>query len=231
MIAIEAVTTTGRHRGPLQSVGLAARIGVEARPVRAAPRAASSRALGPAEPGGTCCTRAVRGPAEVQACADVLCSTRTMYHSRSGSGAPNAIRRTRNRSSWRGPESDLAWDITKLRPLPVLLAVRISSVATSWAGWSPRTRPPGPAPDRGDVPQARPQNSRSTRPRRADAQQAPRFHGIEASHSPSNDNPCSEAQFRTVKYRPDFRTAVPRTRARDRPRSLRVVQRRASTVA
>ena len=56
--------------------------------------------------------------------------------------------------------------------------------------------------------------------------------GIDASHSRprvSNDNPFSEAQFRTVKYRPEFpgRFGSARTRARRQPRSVRVVQRRA----
>ena len=54
---------------------------------------------------------------------------------------------------------------------------------------------------------------------------------IDASHSRprvSNDNPFSEAQFRTVKYRPGVsrpvRLACPR--ARRQPRFVRVVQRR-----
>ena len=54
--------------------------------------------------------------------------------------------------------------------------------------------------------------------------------GIDASHSRprvSNDNPFSEAQFRTLKYRPAFpdRFRLAHTRARRQPRSVRVVQR------
>ena len=56
--------------------------------------------------------------------------------------------------------------------------------------------------------------------------------GITASHSRprvSNDNPFSEAQFRTVKYRPEFPAPVrrARTRAQRQPRPVCVVQRRA----
>ena len=55
---------------------------------------------------------------------------------------------------------------------------------------------------------------------------------INASHSRprvSNDNPFSESQFRTLKYRPEFpdRFGLARTRARRQPRSVRVVQQRA----
>ena len=55
---------------------------------------------------------------------------------------------------------------------------------------------------------------------------------INASHSRprvSNDNPFSESQFRTLKYRPEFpdRFRLARTRARRQPRSVRVVQQRA----
>ena len=92
MIAIEAVTTTGATAALCQSVGLArATLYRRRQPARSStptPRAASARALGPAERQAVLdvlhSERFVdQSPAEVQATLleeqTYLCSTRTMY--------------------------------------------------------------------------------------------------------------------------------------------------------
>ena len=118
------------------------------------------------------------------------------------------------------PNQVWCWDITRLRStmkwqffyLYVLLE---SSVATSWAGWWPAPRTPALlGADRGDLQQTRhrprtltlhsdrggPMRAKTTAELLVDL-------GVAASFSRprvSNDNPFSEAQFKTLKYRPEF---------------------------
>ena len=117
MIAIEAVTTTGATAALCQSVGLArATLYRRRQPARSStptPRAASSRALGPADARrcSTCCTASgssISRPPNAGHAADVsLLHAHIAFSTprrKSGSGAPRrGIRRTRNRSSWRRP--------------------------------------------------------------------------------------------------------------------------------
>ena len=141
MIAIEAVTTTGATAALCQSVGLArATLYRRRQPARSStptPRAASSRALGLAERQAVLdvlhSERFVdQSPAEVQATLleeqTYLCSTRTMYRILDAAeevrerARPGAASRTRNRSSWRRPESDLVvgyHEAERADPLPV----------------------------------------------------------------------------------------------------------------
>jgi hypothetical protein len=181
MIALEAVTTPGETSALCQSVGLARatlyRRRQPARPSTPTVRAASPRALVPAE------RQAVldvlhserfidQSPAEVQATLldeqTFLCSTRTMYRILD--------------AAQDGPQPDLELGHHQAEgrhPLPVLLAVCdpgfVQSVRRGLDGRCARERPPGPALDRGDLPQTgdRPTPAHDPRrPRRADAQQA-----------------------------------------------------------
>ena len=181
MIAIEAVTTTGATAALCQSVGLArATLYRRRQPARSStptPRAASSRALGLAERQAVLdvlhSERFVdQSPAEVQATllagTDVsLLHAHDVSHSRRRGGSPGAarpgaasgVRETGARGD--GPESDLVvgyHEAERADPLPVLLAVcdpgSLQSLRRGLDGRRARERPPGPAPDRGDVPQA-----------------------------------------------------------------------------
>ena len=141
MIAIEAVTTTGETAALCQSVGLArATLYRRRRPTPAStptPRAASSRALVPAERQAVLdvlhSERFVdQSPAEVQATLleehTYLCSTRTMYRILD---AAHEVRERRDHARHpayarpelvaTAPNQIWSWDITKLKgPIPYL---------------------------------------------------------------------------------------------------------------
>ena len=133
-----------------------------------------------------------------------------------------ARHRTRNRSSWRRPRIRSGRGISPERadPLPVLLAVcdpgslslrrgLVAAHENAHLAQRPRRRAASNTSVRSRLPRG---------PRRADAQQRP----LEASHSrPRNAFPKPNSG--ALRFH--------RTRARDRPRSLRVVQRRASPQA
>ena len=170
----------------------------------------------------------------------IACSRRP---TKCGNGAPRpGTRCIPNPSSWRrarirsvlghhqaqGPDPVLYYALCDPRPLQPL--------RRGLDGRPPRECAPGGTPDCGDLPgRASPRsNSRSmptaARPVRSKLV-ALLFSdlSINASHSRprvSNDNPFSESQFRTLKYRPEFpdRDRLARTRARRQPRSVRVVQ-------
>ena len=192
MIAIEAVTTTGATAALCQSVGLArATLYRRRQPARSStptPRAASSRALGPAERQAVLdvlhSERFVdQSPAEVQATLleeqTYLCSTRTMYRILDAAEEVRERRAQARHPAYAKPElvatapnQSWSWDITKLKgPIPYLyysLYVILDLFSRYVVGWMVAAH--------------------------ENAHLAQRL----------NDNPFSEAQFRTVKYRPDF---------------------------
>ena len=141
MIAIEAVTTTGATAALCQSVGLArATLYRRRQPARSStptPRAASSRALGPAERQTVLdvlhSERFVdQSPAEVQATLleeqTYLCSTRTMYRILDAAEEVRERRAQARHPAYAKPElvatapnQIWSWDITKLKgPIPYL---------------------------------------------------------------------------------------------------------------
>ena len=241
MIAIEAVTTTGATAALCQSVGLArATLYRRRQPARSStptPRAASSRALGPAERQAVLdvlhSERFVdQSPAEVQATLleeqTYLCSTRTMYRILDAAEEVRERRAQARHPAYAKPElvatapnQIWSWDITKLKgPIPYLsdsLYVILDLFSRYVVGWmvaahenahlaqrlieaTCRKQHIGPQQLTIHADRGAPMRSKLVALLFSDL-------GIEASHSRprvSNDNPFSEAQFRTVKYRPDF---------------------------
>ncbi len=241
MIALEAVTTTGATSDLCQSVGLARatlyRRRQPARPSTPTVRAASSRALVPAE------RQAVldvlhserfmdQSPAEVQATLldeqTFLCSTRTMYRILD---AAHEVRERRNQARHpayakpelvaTAPNQIWSWDITKLRgAIPYLyysLYVILDLFSRYVVGWMVARQENAHLAQRlieatclkqGIVPQQLTVHADRGAPMRSKLVSLLFSDlGIEASHSRprvSNDNPFSEAQFRTFKYRPEF---------------------------
>ena len=242
MIAIEAVTTTGATAALCQSVGLArATLYRRRQPARSStptPRAASSRALGPAERQAVLdvlhSERFVdQSPAEVQATLleeqTYLCSTRTMYRILDAAEEVRERRAQARHPAYAKPElvatapnQIWSWDITKLKgPIPYLyysLYVILDLFSRYVVGWMVAAHENAHLAQRLIEATCRKQPHRAAAthdprgPRRADAQQArralvsPTSASRRATSRPrvSNDNPFSEAQFRTVKYRPDF---------------------------
>jgi len=241
MGAIEAVTTTGETAALCQSVGLARatlyRRRQPARPPTPTVRAASPRALVPAERQAVLdvlhSERFVdQSPAEVQATLleeqTYLCSTRTMYRILD---AAAEVRERRNQARHpayakpelvaRAPNQIWSWDITKLKgPIPYLyysLYVILDLFSRYVVGWMVATHEnarlaqrlieatcvkQGIRPHQLTIHADRgaPMRSKLVAELFADL-------SIGASHSRprvSNDNPFSEAQFRTFKYRPEF---------------------------
>ena len=267
MIAIEAVTTTGATAALCQSVGLArATLYRRRQPARSStptPRAASSRALGPAERQAVLdvlhSERFVdQSPAEVQATLleeqTYLCSTRTMYRILDAAEEVRERRAQARHPAYAKPElvataphQIWSWDITKLKgPIPYLydsLYVILDLFSRYVVGWmvaahenahlaqrlieaTCRKQHIGPQQLTIHADRGAPMRSKLVALLFSDL-------GIEASHS----RPRGE-QRQSL-----FRSPIPdgqippglsgplrfhRTRAHDRPRSLRVVQRRAS---
>ncbi len=241
MVAIEAVTTKGETSALCQSVGLArATLYRRRQPVRPSTptvRAASSRALGPAE------REAVldvlhserfldHSPAEVQATLleeqTYLCSTRTMYRILDAAQEVRERRDQVRHPAYTKPElvatapnQIWSWDITKLKgPIPYLyysLYVILDLFSRYVVGWMVATHENarlaqrvleatcgkqeiGPHQLTIHADRGAPMRSTLVAELFADL-------SIDASHSRprvSNDNPFSEAQFRTFKYRPEF---------------------------
>jgi putative transposase len=241
MIAIEAVTTPGETAALCQSVGLARatlyRRRQPARPSAPTVRAASPRALVPAE------RQAVldvlhserfidQSPAEVQATLleehIYLCSTRTMYRILD---AAQEVRERRDHARHpvyvrpelvaTAPNQIWSWDITKLKgPIPYLyysLYVILDLFSRYVVGWMVAAHENarlaqrlieatclkqgiGPHQLTIHADRGAPMRSKLVAELFSDL-------SIDASHSRprvSNDNPFSEAQFRTFKYRPEF---------------------------
>ena len=145
-----------------------------------------------------------------------LCAERTGCWPRAGRGGQSAQSSLLHqaRAGGHGPQPDLAWDITRLRGRknagpPSTSMSWTSSAVASWAGWLPtgerRARRDA---DRGNLSQARhraPGAHPAFGPRRVDDQQvhrpSPRRPGVTRSLSRpqvSDDNPFSEAQFKTL---------------------------------
>ena len=257
MVAIEAVTTTGETSALCQSVGLARatlyRRRQPARPSTPTVRVASSRALVPAERQAVLdvlhSERFVdQSPAEVQATLleeqTYLCSTRTMYRILD---AAEEVRERRDQArhpvvhqagaGGDGAQSDLVvghHQAEGLDPLPLLLAVcdprSLQSLRRGLDGRGGGERPPGPAADRGHLPQARDRSAPahdSCRPRRADAQQARRRTVFRSQHRrQSLATPCEQRQsvlrgaIPYVQVPPGVPGSirVPRTRPQHQPR-------------
>lgn len=241
MIAIDAVTTTGETAALCQSVGLArATLYRRRQPVRPSTpivRAASSRALVPAERQAVLdllhSERFVdQSPAEVQATLleeqTYLCSTRTMYRLLD---AAQEVRERRNQArhpAYAKPElvataanQIWSWDITKLKgPIPYRyysLYVILDLFSRYVVGWMVAAHENarlaqrlieatyvkqgiGPHQLTIHADRGAPMRSKLVAELFSDLR-------IDASHSRprvSNDNPFSEAQFRTFKYRPEF---------------------------
>lgn len=241
MVALEAVTTPGATSALCQSVGLARatlyRRRQPARPSTPPVRAASSRALVPAERQAVLdvlhSERFVdHSPAEVQATLleeqTYLCSIRTMYRLLD---AAQEIRERRDQARHpayakpelvaTAPNQIWSWDITKLKgPIPYLyysLYVILDLFSRYVVGWmvaaheqarlaqrliEATCRKQGIGPHQLTIHADRgaPMRSKLVADLFSDL-------SIAASHSRprvSNDNPFSEAQFRTFKYRPEF---------------------------
>ena len=241
MVAIDAVTTFGETAALCQSVGLArATLYRRRHPVRPSTptvRAASSRALVPAERQAVLdvlhSERFVdQSPAEVQATLleeqTYLCSTRTMYRILD---AAQEVRERRNQARHpayvrpelvaTAPNQIWSWDITKLKgPIPYLyysLYVILDLFSRYVVGWMVAAHENarlaqrlieatcvkqgiGPHQLTIHADRGAPMRSKLVAELFSDL-------SIGASHSRprvSNDNPFSEAQFRTFKYRPEF---------------------------
>ena len=241
MIALEGVTTNGATSALCQSLGLARatlyRRRQPARPLTPTVRAASSRALVPAERQAVLdvlhSERFVdHSPAEVQATLleeqTYLCSTRTMYRILD---AAQEVRERRDHARHpvyarpelvaTAPNQIWSWDITKLKgPIPYLyysLYVILDLFSRYVVGWmvaghenarlaqrliDATCRKQGIGPHQLTIHADRgaPMRSKLVAELLSDL-------SIDASHSRprvSNDNPFSEAQFRTFKYRPEF---------------------------
>ena len=241
MVAIEAVTTIGETAALCQSVGLARatlyRRRQPARPVTPTVRAASSRALVPAERQAVLdvlhSERFVdQSPAEVHATLleeqTYLCSTRTMYRILDAAQEVRERRDQARHPAYAKPElvatapnQMWSWDITKLKgPIPYLyysLYVILDLFSRYVVGWMVAahenarlaqrlieatclTQAIGPPQLTIHADRGAPMRSKLVAELCADL-------GVGASHSRprvSNDNPFSEAQFRTFKYRPEF---------------------------
>ncbi len=241
MVAIEAVTTPGDTAALCQSVGLARatfyRRRQPARPPTPTVRAASPRALVPAERQAVLdvlhSERFVdHSPAEVQATLleeqTYLCSTRTMYRILHAAAEVRERRNQARHPAYAKPElvatapnQVWSWDITKLKgPIPYLyysLYVILDLFSRYVVGWMVATHENARLAQRlieaTCVKQAiRPHQLTIHADRGAPMRSklvAELFSdlSIGASHSRprvSNDNPFSEAQFRTFKYRPAF---------------------------
>ena len=241
MVAIEAVTTTGETTALCQSVGLArATLYRRRRPPRSStppPRAASARALVPAERQAVLdvlhSERFVdQSPAEVQATLleehTFLCSTRTMYRILDAAQEVRERRDQARHPAYAKPElvatapnQIWSWDITKLKgPIPYLyysLYVILDLFSRYVVGWMVAAHENarlaqrlieatcvkqgiGPHQLTIHADRGAPMRSKLVAELLSDL-------SIDASHSRprvSNDNPFSEAQFRTFKYRPEF---------------------------
>ena len=200
-----------------------------------------------------------QSPAEVHATLleqqTYRCSPRTMYRvlaaagevrGAARSGAASGVRQAGARGH--GAQSDLVvghHEAEGARGLSVLLALRdprpVQSLRRRLDGRGPRERAARRAPDRGDMSQARHRAEAADdpcRPRRADAEHArrravrrPRHRHQPLAPAREQRQSVSEAQFRTVKYRPEFPDrfgSIQDARAIG-PRPLRVVQQRASS--
>lgn len=241
MVAIEAVTTIGETAALCQSVGLARatlyRRRQPARPLTPTVRAASSRALVPAERQAVLdvlhSERFVdQSPAEVHATLleeqTYLCSTRTMYRILDAAQEVRERRDQARHPAYAKPElvatapnQIWSWDITKLKgPIPYLyysLYVILDLFSRYVVGWMVAAHENarlaqrlieatclkqaiGPQQLTIHADRGAPMRSKLVAELCADL-------GVGASHSRprvSNDNPFSEAQFRTFKYRPEF---------------------------
>jgi putative transposase len=241
MVALEAVTTAGETAALCQSVGLARatlyRRRQPARPSTPTVRAASPRALVPAERQAVLdvlhSERFVdQSPAEVQATLleeeTYLCSTRTMYRILAAAQEVRERRAQARHPAYVKPElvatapnQIWSWDITKLKgPIPYLyysLYVVLDLWSRYVVGWmvaahenarlaqrliEATCRKQGIGPHQLTIHADRgaPMRSKLVSLLFSDL-------AIEASYSRprvSNDNPFSEAQFRTFKYRPEF---------------------------
>jgi putative transposase len=241
MIALEAVTTPGATATLCQSVGLARatlyRRRQPARPSTPTVRAASPRALAPAERQAVLdvlhSDRFVdQSPAEVQATLleeeTYLCSTRTMYRILDAAQEVRERRAQARHPVYTTPElvatapnQVWTWDITKLRgAIPYLyysLYVILDLFSRYVVGWMVAAHENAHLAQRlieatclkqGIVPQQLTIHADRGAPMRSKLVSLLFSDlGIEASHSRprvSNDNPFSEAQFRTFKYRPEF---------------------------
>ncbi len=241
MVAIEAVTTMGETAALCQSIGVArATLYRHRRPAQSSTptrRAASSRALGPAERHVVLevlhSERFVdQSPAEVHATLleeqTYLCSTRTMYRILD---AAQEVRERRDQARHpvyakpelvaTAPNQIWSWDITKLKgPIPYLyysLYVILDLFSRYVVGWMVAAHEHarlaqrliegtclkqriGPHQLTIHADRGAPMRSKLVAELFSDL-------SIDASHSRprvSNDNPFSEAQFRTFKYRPEF---------------------------
>ncbi len=198
-----------------------------------------------------------QSPAEVQATLleeqTYLCSTRTMYRILDAAQEVRERRDQARHPAYAKPElvatapnQIWSWDITKLKgPIPYLyysLYVILDLFSRYVVGWMVAAHENarlaqrlieatclkqgiGPHQLTIHADRGAPMRSKLVAELFSDL-------SIDASHSRprvSNDNPFSEAQFRTFKYRPEFpdRFGIDRTRPPREPRSLRVVQRRA----
>jgi len=241
MVAIEAVTTTGETAALCQSVGLArATLYRRRRPARSStppPRAASARALVPAERQAVLdvlhSERFVdQSPAEVHATLleehTYLCSTRTMYRLLDAAQEVRERRDQARHPAYAKPElvatapnQIWSWDITKLKgPIPYLyysLYVILDLFSRYVVGWMVAAHENarlaqrliaatcvkqriGPHQLTIHADRGAPMRSKLVAELFSDL-------SIDASHSRprvSNDNPFSEAQFRTFNYRPEF---------------------------
>jgi len=241
MVAIDAVTTTGATAALCQSVGLARatlyRRRQPARPSTPIVRAASSRALIPAERQAVLdvlhSERFVdQSPAEVQATLleehTYLCSTRTMYRILDAAAEVRERRNQARHPAYAKPElvatapnQIWSWDITKLKgPIPYRyysLYVILDLFSRYVVGWMVAMHENarlaqrlieatcvkqgiGPHQLTIHADRGAPMRSKLVAELFSDL-------SIDASHSRprvSNDNPFSEAQFRTFKYRPEF---------------------------
>ena len=241
MIALEAVTTPGATAALCQSVGLARatlyRRRQPARPSTPTVRAASPRALVPAERQAVLdvlhSERFVdQSPAEVQATLleeqTYLCSTRTMYRILDAAQEIRERRAQARHPVYTAPEllatapnQVWTWDITKLKgPIPYRyysLYVILDLFSRYVVGWMVAAHENARLAQRlieatcrkqGIVPGQLTMHADRGAPMRSKLV-ALLFSdlGVDASHSRprvSNDNPFSEAQFRTFKYRPEF---------------------------
>jgi putative transposase len=241
MDTLDAVTTIGATAALCASVGLARatlyRRRQLVRPSTPTVRAASSRALAPAERQAVLdvlhSDRFVdQSPAEVQATLleeqTYLCSTRTMYRILD---AADEVRERRDQARHpvytkpelvaTAPNQIWSWDITKLKgPIPCLyysLYVILDLFSRYVVGWMIAAEENARLAERlieatclkqGIGPhqltihadRGAPMRSKVVAELLSDL-------SIGASHSRprvSNDNPFSEAQFRTLKYRPEF---------------------------
>jgi putative transposase len=241
MAAIDAVTTSGETAALCASIGLARatlyRRRQPARSPASTVRAASSRALVPAERQAVLdalhSERFVdHSPAEVQATLleeqTYLCSTRTMYRILDAAQEVRERRDQARHPAYAKPElvatapnQIWSWDITKLKgPIPYVyysLYVILDLFSRYVVGWMVAAHEnarlaqrliEGACLKQGIGPHQLTIHADRGAPMRSKLV-AELFSdlSIEASHSRprvSNDNPFSEAQFRTFKYRPQF---------------------------